>query len=273
MGGRLVPRVASLYEPLANPGLPALAPEPQTGDLQEFEAQTTAPAPASTHTHAQRDEHAGNPAAPNNRSAPEPAPRQTIEMRQVTQLIQTSQNQPAPASAESPRLPANQTPPAAPHLRQPAPVPAAVSNQGSSIQPAPQLAAPAAPNTQAVRGALNALSTQERASAQPTRQEQEQPEQPKTDHQPPGAVRIVPEQIIISRRELQAADARRLTPVRAAAQPVALPGAPQAPSITVTIGRIEIKANTPAALPKRAAPAPASLSLDEYLRQRQGGSR
>jgi len=136
---------------------------------------------------------------------------------------------------------ANQTRFAAQQIFQPPPAPVFPSPQGSPAQPNPQPV--------------------------------QQPEQPKTDNQPPGALHIVPEQIIISRRELQTAESQHLTPVRASPQGTSLPGVPQPPSITVTIGRIEIKANTPAVLPKRAAPAPASLSLDEYLRQRQGGSR
>jgi hypothetical protein len=47
-----------------------------------------------------------------------------------------------------------------------------------------------------------------------------------------------------------------------------------APTIHVTIGRIEVRA-TPApasAPPSRPKPAP-TMSLDDYLRQRNGGSR
>ncbi|WP_199746994.1 hypothetical protein, partial [Corallococcus sp. AB049A] len=53
----------------------------------------------------------------------------------------------------------------------------------------------------------------------------------------------------------------------------ALESAP-APVVQVTIGRIEVRAVTP---PAPARPAPArtspSLSLDEYLRRRNGGGR
>jgi hypothetical protein len=49
--------------------------------------------------------------------------------------------------------------------------------------------------------------------------------------------------------------------------------APAAPTIQVSIGRIEVRAQ-PAAQPSRSAsPRSAVMSLDEYLRRREGGSR
>ncbi|HEU5330776.1 MAG TPA: hypothetical protein VFU78_21970, partial [Thermomicrobiales bacterium] len=58
--------------------------------------------------------------------------------------------------------------------------------------------------------------------------------------------------------------------------PAPRPSEPQreaAPSIQVTIGRVEVRA-VPAETPARAArPAPPTLSLEDYLRQRNGGRR
>ncbi|GAB4205437.1 MAG: hypothetical protein OHK0022_31520 [Roseiflexaceae bacterium] len=49
---------------------------------------------------------------------------------------------------------------------------------------------------------------------------------------------------------------------------------PPAPVIQVTIGRIEVRAAASSARPERARTAPATMSLEEYLRQRSnGGSR
>jgi hypothetical protein len=48
---------------------------------------------------------------------------------------------------------------------------------------------------------------------------------------------------------------------------------PPAPTIQVTIGRIEVRAEPPQPLPRRATPAAPRLTLDEYLRQRSGGER
>lgn len=48
---------------------------------------------------------------------------------------------------------------------------------------------------------------------------------------------------------------------------------PAAPTIQVSIGRIEVRAQ-PGALPQRREPArPAVMTLDEYLRRREGGAR
>jgi hypothetical protein len=48
---------------------------------------------------------------------------------------------------------------------------------------------------------------------------------------------------------------------------------PQPPTIHVTIGRIEIKAATPGPSQKRGRSGSATMSLDEYLRRRQGSER
>lgn len=50
--------------------------------------------------------------------------------------------------------------------------------------------------------------------------------------------------------------------------------APPAPTIQVTIGRIEVRATPPTAAPARAArPATPKLSLEDYLRSRSGGAQ
>lgn len=49
--------------------------------------------------------------------------------------------------------------------------------------------------------------------------------------------------------------------------------ATEPPTIHVTIGRIEVRATPPAAPAKRSAPSSSTLSLDEYLRGRDGGKR
>jgi hypothetical protein len=51
-------------------------------------------------------------------------------------------------------------------------------------------------------------------------------------------------------------------------------GPPGETTIRVSIGRIEVRANTPPTTPRKApTPARPKMSLDDYLRQRQGGSR
>jgi hypothetical protein len=41
----------------------------------------------------------------------------------------------------------------------------------------------------------------------------------------------------------------------------------------VTIGRVEIRASSPAPIPKKASPRPPALTLEQYLKQRKGASR
>jgi hypothetical protein len=48
---------------------------------------------------------------------------------------------------------------------------------------------------------------------------------------------------------------------------------PTHPTIEVTIGRIEVRAAPPAATARKPAISTPRLTLDEYLRQRQAGSR
>jgi hypothetical protein len=74
-----------------------------------------------------------------------------------------------------------------------------------------------------------------------------------------------------------------LTPVTAVVRPqppleppalAPVPEAQSAPTVNVTIGRIEVRAVTPAAPPpKRTAPPAARLALEDYLKQREEGRR
>jgi hypothetical protein len=53
-----------------------------------------------------------------------------------------------------------------------------------------------------------------------------------------------------------------------------MPQGQSAPTVNVTIGRIEVRAVTPAAPPpKRTAPPAARLALEDYLKQRDEGRR
>ena len=97
---------------------------------------------------------------------------------------------------------------------------------------------------------------------------------------PLSQTKVVPERIEITRIERQsqpAVNAPQIVPSLElpAFQPQnRMPETQeQSPTIHVTIGRIEVKAATPAAAPKRGAPAPPAMSLDEYLRRRAGGDR
>ena len=72
-------------------------------------------------------------------------------------------------------------------------------------------------------------------------------------------------------RTAESAAARAPAPRVASTAPVA--EAPGPPPIHVTIGRLEIRATTPPAPPRPAAPTPARMGLDDYLHRARGGRR
>jgi hypothetical protein len=51
------------------------------------------------------------------------------------------------------------------------------------------------------------------------------------------------------------------------------PAPQQAPTVHVTIGRIEVRATPPPVPPPKQRTTPPVMSLDDYLRQRDGGRR
>lgn len=99
----------------------------------------------------------------------------------------------------------------------------------------------------------------------------------------PARERVIPEHILITRQEMPpgAEGERGLVPARSIsewrkwedAQRGPERGAAQPPTIHVTIGRIEVKASSSGPASKSGLPKPAGMSLEEYLRRRQGGSR
>jgi hypothetical protein len=64
-----------------------------------------------------------------------------------------------------------------------------------------------------------------------------------------------------------------IPPLEPRREPLKIENEPPSPTIHVTIGRIEVKATTSLPSPKRIASSSPTMSLDEYLRRRQGGER
>jgi hypothetical protein len=123
---------------------------------------------------------------------------------------------------------------------------------------------------QRIRSALgDALALQLAQNAGQDRLTQPRPEAA-SEVQPAAPARVVaqPQVAIASAARPAALDAAAAGRLKAQQEPL------PAPTIHVTIGRIEVRA-TPApasAPPSRPKPAP-TMSLDDYLRQRNGGSR
>jgi hypothetical protein len=96
---------------------------------------------------------------------------------------------------------------------------------------------------------------------------------------PSSKPKVVPERIEVTRLERQSQAPSKASQIVPALlpkiqSPSRMPETPeQPPTIHVTIGRIEVKAATPALAPKRGTPASPTMSLDEYLRRRSGGDR
>jgi hypothetical protein len=65
----------------------------------------------------------------------------------------------------------------------------------------------------------------------------------------------------------------RESPMRPPARRVAPEAAAPTPTIQVTIGRIEVRATTPVRPTRTERSTPSVMSLDDYLRQRDGGRR
>lgn len=123
---------------------------------------------------------------------------------------------------------------------------------------------------------IERLAAAERGTEQPRRERQPapvaaaEPSAPgsRVSHVPPPqpAPRSRPIRPQVTAR--QAPDIRSRRDSHSPAEPAA------APSIHVTIGRVEVRAVQPAAARRRpAAAGPAVMSLDEYLKQRAGGDR
>ncbi len=100
----------------------------------------------------------------------------------------------------------------------------------------------------------------------------ERPAAPATS---PSIVQPVVERVIDRREKIAPPDRSR--DVRSASAPTTanetLPEPPAPPVIHVTIGRVEVRATPTPAAPRRAAHSTPTLSLEDYLRSRNGGRR
>ncbi len=135
--------------------------------------------------------------------------------------------------------------------------------------------------TALTEGTPKPLAT-EPSSPLPADQPQDIPGQP-PDSEPSFNLEIKPriERLVKELRPLaeispekaaQAVPQPRQSPHFGTKEPLSGPPSP-APTIQVTIGRIEVKATPAAEAPRKRPTAPKSVSLDEYLRQRNERGR
>jgi hypothetical protein len=95
-----------------------------------------------------------------------------------------------------------------------------------------------------------------------------QPAQAWEPQQSSDATQVVVVQSRVMRVEHRGEDRRNSGPLAFSAQ---VP--PPVPTIHVTIGRVEVRATVPAAPASKPRPAPQTMSLDDYLRQRSRGGK
>jgi hypothetical protein len=117
----------------------------------------------------------------------------------------------------------------------------------------------------------------ERRPAQPAQAREQQP-----------SIERHTEQLSQAQEQQSSSDAPRVVVVQSRVMPIERRGEdrssrgplslsaqapPPAPTIHVTIGRVEVRATAPAVPASKPRPAPQTTSLDDYLRQRSSGGK
>ena len=300
------PRLAGLFEPLQPagsglfPGTPA-ARHAMPGEFAR-EEEWFGPMPASAGTSAP----VAAPVAAHGLSEPIPASATPPPALRLTQLPVSSANPVVPTSAA---VPAGSPPMAVPPdqslarplthratdggpVAPPAPVRAAAHSTAPAAPEPPRGAPPAArehtpaaglPSRTQPLAAPPGMADQRQHTIAPTPNAPDRtPALPARPAAPAGPVPAQPAPLTPSTQRIMLPPPRQAILAQPQVRPVTAPTpAPRPrepqreaePTIQVTIGRVEVRA-VPAETPVRPArPAPLSLSLEDYLRQRNGGRR
>ncbi len=268
------PRAPSIFEPPAGPAVLDLQPDagPDFDAAVASPAANRAPAPAQEEA-TRRPERA---VAPPERRAADVAPvrphrrdPETAPIRKDPEHPPSATEQSSPAAVLPNEPPAVRTaaslagPLAAPRAqaaaRATAPNPDPPSRAGGAIQRSlPAAAAPPALERRAIRGPVSAPELARGGRARPS------------DAAPAAAGLVI-------RRIEPARDANpppAPMPARREAGRHSLASPPPAPpSIQVTIGRVEVRASTPATVPPSRAKKEPAMSLETYLQRRAEGGR
>lgn len=284
--GRLVPRLASRFEPANGPVMLAMDRVPVGENLEEVETHQSRTARKSSPAKARQEVEE----APSIRmeAAPSTFPVRPTWEPEPSRLMSQDENQEDRYFRERERTKGRLEAPAAhASLADPEPSmsPGRLGEPESDLQPdLPRLSRPGPLHDgpehsiePPVRPETGGLLPANRAAADPKR---EPPGEPAAGALPAGQTLNVLERVEITRIESQAPVSElrsSLVPSLALAghkpQKTMTESRAEPPTIHVTIGRVEVKATVSNALPKRAAAKPSAMSLEEYLRQRQGGDR
>ncbi len=265
------PRPVSLFEPLpglATPpfALPAEITLESSAPAESLPDQSPEPAPLpAAGAGVPQAQHPAPTPPPGLRPVPHPAP--------PAQLAAHGRPVPAPAAGETPATRHAQEaavpvhgPPRQPRVVEPAvPTSPPRTVEGSGTGPEPRRHAatvvPAAPAVPARAPSMQPLATQRAPLPQRQAGSEGEAEAPRRRPEVSGRA-AAPEPIAPPVRRAAARELPGQTQRAAAPEP--------APTIQVTIGRIEVRAAPAAPAPTKAGQRPL-LSLDEYLRRRNGG--
>lgn len=284
--GRLVPRLASRFEPANRPVMPAMDRVPVGENLEEVETHQSRTARKSSPAKARQEVEE----APSIRmeAAPSTFPVRPTREREPSRLMSQDEDQENRFFRERERTKGRLEAPAAhASLADPEPSmsPGRLGEQESDLQPdLPRLSRPG-PLHDGPEHSIETPVGPEPGGLLPANKVASDPKRELPGELASGAIPASQTMNFLERAEITRIESQApVSDLRSRLVPsLALPGyKPQKamtesraepPTIHVTIGRVEVKATVPNALPKRAAAKPSSMSLEEYLRQRQDGNR
>jgi hypothetical protein len=262
------PRLPSLFEPPQAAGRPAsphtfaeAAGEPESPEVTVATVALPRPPEPDVNAQSQRDRSADNPRGQLNNAALTPAALQAVQLmanKTFQAPQQTESNVPTGIHPIVSRMPAVEHPMTAQLATQQESAQAAAHNKSrlEMVEPRhPMQVQPVTTQKETEQAAVH-------STLQP---------QPVQRLEPAilQAVRpLLPVTVVAQKREM-------LRPQRGAKSTAApQASAEPAPTIQVTIGRIEVRATSPAAPPQRQKAASPAMSLEEYLggRARRGGA-
>ncbi len=276
----VLPRLASRFEPApgANlfPHAPARRPDAWDGGLEDFaelaadnappvsRRRVTAPVAASMLSLEASPIRDPNGATGVDRLST----RRSPDVQVAVPIAPVAQPGPAYGHAEPPSLAASIQPP--PGLRHGDSASASKPLVGESVRPPdrPRDTAEIPGLEQRIRSAVSDALAGE--ILQHARQDRPTPSR----QEAAGEVQPAAPTLVIAQPQVAVAARPATVDAAAAGKPKAQQEPPPAPTIHVTIGRIEVRATpTPSSVsPSRSKPA-STMSLDDYLRQKDGGSR
>lgn len=222
---------------------------------------------------------------PTDSAAPAPLPAAPPSGRLALEPQHMPRSAPPEAAAPlrlrpRPETPASQ-PASAPHSKQPSVVNEPPATAAAALRPPPVQPQPTSPPPrEQVRDASRAPTVVEQTLLQPvveriteTSRQAATPPRTATPTSPPEMPDARAAADVLRPAPQVEASGVVQSPVVRAGRQAATPTPAASPTIHVTIGRVEVRASSPAEPARRTRPQPPVMSLDEYLEQRGSGGR